>query len=390
MSLAALTAHGRRASVPARATLALPAAGLLSLLIASQAMAASWGPPIPLSMQGNVRETDLVTLGASTAVAVYVETDDSTGTDSLFARRSITSGTTWLAPTLITSHGVFPAVAGVGSDVDVVWRAGNGRLRYARSQDGGVSFGPSVPLSQSGRFVWDPAVARGPGGLVVVAWEDSGNGDINVRVSHDGGTTFDPRRLLSSAGEESGTEVAIGDGVIYVAYSVGFENLRVRRSLNDGATWSSAAVVTNQAFFGDMSMTAVGSRAYIAYTEDSSFPNFFRVRYRRTIDSGANWSSQMDLSPASWTSSEPDIHLKGGVLRAVFTRCTPEIDICVDERTFYSQSSNGTGWTTPERVSPQNLFAAFRPRVGRSNKTIALYIGYDDSGLNPFARVRNP
>lgn len=368
-------------------TRSVPAAIVLSLVLAGQSMAATWATPVPLTAAAAGFDGDIVAFGSSTAVAAYVE---SNGSDELFIRRTTNSGATWAPPLLISADGTSPALAARDSMVDIVWNPPNGRVRYSRSLDAGVSFEPSIALSPLGRFAWRPAVARGPGGLVAVVYEDVQNGNVAVRVSQNGGMSFGAASILTGDGGEMGLAAAIGNGVIYVAYSVGFESLRLKRSTNEGASWSGPASISNQLWDDGISMAAVGSHAYVAYTAQNTFPQFGKIRYKRTTNSGANWSAQLDLSPSSWSTFDPDIHLRGGVLRSVFTRCTPEFDICVEERTLYSQSANGTTWTAPQRVSPTTLWAAYSPRVGFAGRILAFYLGDDATGLRPFVRRGTP
>jgi len=349
----------------------LPGAVLLTFALVGQAAALAWGPPKALTTGTDVYFADLATAGG-TALAVYAETDGEVS--SIFARRSTDSGNTWKSPVLL-ANGIWPSVAGRGSNFDVVWRAPSGRLRYARSTDSGATFSAPVALTALGRYVSVPTVARGPNGVVAVAWEDVASGAIKVRVSVNGGVSFAPASTLSTAGEESGTAVAVGDGVIYVAYFAGSERIRIKRSFDGGASWSAAAVVTDNAWLSGVSLTAAGTRAYVAYTGPNTDTNIFRARYRATTDNGATWSSARALGPKTWTTYDPDISLQGGVARAAFTRCDFDFDVCVNERVYYRQQQIGSSWTAPERVSPTTLGEARTPRVGYTGKALVLYLG---------------
>jgi len=355
----------------ARASLSMAGAVLLSLLLAGQVLAATWGTPVTLNSPGAdyPYPGGLVTLGSSTAVVVYGEGYDPT---TAYARRSTDSGSTWSSPLTLSSDVDWgPKIAGRGSKVDVVWTQ-DGRLRYARSTDGGASFGPSVALSPAAGTTIDPYVARGPGGQVAVVWQDWVSGIVSLRVSADGGASFGPTRTLTTDPDVEPDGVAIGKGVIYVAYSVGYEKLRVKRSTDSGASWSTPQRITDKSQGSGVSITAAGRKAYIAYTLPSSGDDWFKVSYRQTTDKGASWSPQRQLSPASWTASNPHLALQGGVLRAAFERCTPEWDICVANRVFYQQSSNGIDWTTPERVSPRGE-ETMPAGVGFAGKILVLY-----------------
>lgn len=367
------------------------AAILLSLTLAGQAVGATWSPPIALSSPGTESfGPGLVTLGSSTAVALYIEHDGPFSEPDVALRRSTDSGATW-SPPLFLGQGHGGSISGRGSSVDVVWVKANGRLRYARSVDGGASFATSMPLSTAGNEALNPSVARGPNALVAVAWEDFTTGTIKVRVSLDGGASFRRARTVATTSAHMETGVAIGAGVIYVAYYLDDSRLRVKRSVDGGATWSAAARITNAADSERVSITAAGSSAYIAYTADNDLPNFAQARYRRTTNKGATWSSPHDLGPASWTTARPHVALRGGSLHAVFERCDPQWDYCDSYRAFYRRSADGTSWTAPERVSPTGI-EAFGPSVGFAGGAIVLYTGYgDDEGVSrPYVRKRSP
>ncbi len=365
------------------------AATLLSIVLAGTVLGASWSALDQLSSSGRVFGVDVATINSSTAVAVYAESDDAQNSLGLFRRRSTDGGQSWGSPLLIASHGDLASIAAHGMNVDIVWNSPNGRVRYARSTNGGQTFGSSRPLSPRGRFAWRPAVAHGPNGVVVVVYEDVLNGNVFARVSTNNGASFAAPDLLTGKGEESGLAAAVGDGVIYAAYSVGFDRLRIRRSLDNGATWEPASVVTNEMWDFGFSLTAEGDHAYIAYTGPNDFPQFGQVKYRRTINGGATWQSQRNLASGSWSTHDPDLGLAGGVLHAAFTRCTPEFDICEKDRIFYRRSTTGTSWGTPHRVSPRSFFFAFSPAVG-SHRAVVTFIGEHEDGLDAYARTRVP
>src|SRR5688572_8057949 len=359
----------------------------MALVISGTALAASWSTPDRLSSSGWVFQADVATMSATNAVAVYVESDGTEDSEEVWLRRTMDGGVSWGAPLLVAANGHSPAVAAAGMNVDLVWNAPSGRVRYARSTNGGQTFGPARFLSPLGRFAWRPAVARGPGGIVAVIYEDVQNGNVAVRVSTDGGATFAAADILTSSGGEMGLAVAIGDGVIYAAYSVGFERLRVKRTLNSGVTWSDAARITSNLWEDGFSLAAAGTQAYIAYTGPNEFPNFSQVRYRRTLDMGAHWSAAMPLARDDWTTSDPDLGLAGGVLHAAFAVCAPDIDYCPAYWVIYRRSTNGTTWGNHLPVPQSSLWSAYEPRVG-SHRALVTYIGEDESALDAFARTR--
>jgi len=359
-----------------RTALSLPGAVLLSLVLASQALAATWSAPMPLTSSGIAFAKALGTLGNSTVIAVYIEhTPDMPNfpfTYALKIRRSTDSGLSWAPPLKLSKDALNADIATRGSVVDVVWDQGDtNRIRYARSLDGGLTFDPPVALSPKGKWAWNPSVARGPDGVVAVAWENLNTGHVNVRVSTDGGTSFAPQVPVAIAAYDMGVEVAVGQGVIYVAYAEDFDELHIRRSTDDGMTWSPAIPITNNLYgvHEQVSLTAVANRAYLAYAIRTGSGNA-DVKYRRSTDHGASWGGEMALSPVAWDSWEPDIAVQGGVLRAVFTRRGSPY------RVFYRQSSDGVNWAAPEKAAAMGYEAS----VGFAGKGIVLYrVGTGDA-----------
>jgi hypothetical protein len=368
-----------------RQRIAVPTALALSLLLATQSMAATWAPPAQLTTSGAADGYGLVAVGTSTAVAVYGEQGQ------IFVRRTADGGASWAAPLRLSSAGWEPAIGGKGSKIDVVWAQSNGRVRYARSTNGGVSFGSSVALSPKGGLAWDPSVARGPNGRVVVAWHDTSNSRIRARVSVDGGATFGRAKTIanvSSVHDAGFPAVAVGKGVIYVAYFTTDSRLRIKRSRDSGKTWSSASSIANNAVsvYG-ASITAAGGQAYVAYTADDGSAVW--ARYRRTTDKGASWSTAANLSPRSGNASfMPVISLRGGVVRAAFGRCDSP---CDSAAVFYRQSSNGTSWTAAETVAT-GTFLAFPGGVGYAGSIVVLYSTWDPvmEAADVYARAGAP
>ncbi len=351
-----------------RPALAVLGALLLSSIIAGQVLAAhSWSGPIPITSSGSGFANGVVGLNSTTAVAIYVEWNGDGYNVAL--RRSTTSGSSWDTPLTLSTNGYDAAISGVDPYVDAVWTQHN-RVRYARSSNGGVSFDPSVALTNK-NFPINLSVARGPGGLVIAAWQNGNNNTIRTRVSTDGGVSFGPPTAFASHVQDMGTTVAAGDGVVYLAYKTRATELQVTRSTDGGVSWSSPVTVTTNAYgvFDNMAVTASGTHAYLAYTILNASRS--QVVFRRTIDSGTSWSSEMALAPTSWKTATPDINLQGGVVRAVYERHTS-----AGYGVYYQQSSNGVSWASPELVDA----SGFDPFVTKAGNLVVLYtVGAGDA-----------
>lgn len=142
--------------------------------------AAAWAPAI-------------VATGPQSAAAIFRETV--AGAPVIRVARTIDGGASWLAPVTISSPDAAAVtratVAALGQTVDAVWSqgadcfAGHCEIRYARSSDGGATFGSSVRLSSAKGMAGQAAVARS-GLTVVVTWTDAPSGKVLARVSIDG------------------------------------------------------------------------------------------------------------------------------------------------------------------------------------------------------------
>ena len=360
----------------------------LALILAGQSLATSWASPVFLNSSDGSFAGGIVATGATSAAAVYDDGD-------IIVKRTSNSGGTWVSPVTLSTNGSNPQIAGRGTNVDVVWVQGQ-RLRYARSNNAGASFSSPVTLSPSSDVIEDAlGVTRGPDSLVAVVWEDRTNPDpfgtpdnrLRIRVSTNGGTSFGAAKTLAS-GEVFWPAVAIGQGVIYFAWSADQASssagaLRIRRSLDEGASWSAPVTLATNLFDFPI-LTADGSHIYMSYSAQRSNPSKHWARYVRSINKGASWSSPINLSakdgPPSW---EADVELRDGVVRAAFTRCT---NSCDEWHVFYRQSSNGTTWTPAEKVSTIGVYN-LPVGVTFAGKILVAY-DYTPSGGGDYSVVR--
>jgi len=358
----------------------------LSLVLASQAVGGTWHTRVALTKSKDAEAAGLVTIGSSTAVVLF---NDGSG---LSIRRSTNSGVTWKPRQNIADSGWYNAIAGSGTDVDIVWMdedPGTGNvLRYRRSVDSGATFAASLDLA-TGNYNEDyfsPNVAR-LGSVVAVAWEDYEQSLVRIRVSTDGGASFGSTTDLAIESKVTGARpaVAVGNGVIYAVYFIDATHVDMRRSLDNGTTWTSAIELAADASPYDntdaISLTASGTHAYLAYAATSGTSKW--VRYRRTINKGATWTSAVDLSsPSGAGSYHPYIFLKSNVVRVVYFECT--VSNCARNGAVvrYRQSSNGKTWTAPETVSTSGPIWADPYGVGYAGRVIVLYSA--QHGTNPY------
>lgn len=353
-----------------RSAWALPGAILLSLVIAGEALAFTWSPRIPLTSSGGGFPFAIAGVNGTTAVAAYVEWNGSWY--DVKVKRTTTMGVSWTAPITLSTDGYSPDIDARDPFVDVVYEH-NGRVRYRRSVNSGMSYSSSIALSPVGKTMINLSVARGEDGLVVVAYQNINSMNVLVRVSTDGGVTFGPQKVFASDIQDE-TAVAAGDGVVYLAYKTEYNEILLHRSTDGGTNWSAPFTVTTNGYGlsgGQLDMDASGTHAYIAYSVKNKYhPAWGAVKYRRSINSGASWSDVRPLAPPNWKTESIDIDLKSGTLRAAYNKRGSVYG------SWYQQTTDGLNWAAPEFVDA----VSFDPAVTKAGNIIVLFqVGTGDA-----------
>jgi hypothetical protein len=275
---------------------------------------------------------------------------------------------------------------------------GCGGIGFARSTDGGVTFGKAVALpgtTGSKTHVWDPAVAVAPDGTVYAAYMILSGGDSYpvVAVSTDHGSTFVRSSALQPPehmnwGDRDFIAVA-PDGTVYVTwdYAPDWRSVRIKcpggsescsfiggtfneviqSSSDRGATWSpqyhispgfpngaadSAPLVVEPD--GRLDVVFQGYRASSTSSELEFAYNFFTS----SSDGGKTWSPSVRIGPANLTMPagewwiDGDVAIDGGgILYATWdTR-----DASTDTAWLSYSSDHGTSWSTPVQASGDQL-----------------------------------
>lgn len=354
-----MTAPTTTTAIRRRAT-AVIAGALLLLLVAQPVLAIEWGPAIRLSLHDNYQPRIFRT-GPTSALMVYQR-----GTYA-YARRSADSGKTWSAPVQIASKlRLNFSAAGYGKNVDIAYvrqvttaTGTSNRLYYRRSLDGGVTWLDSRAMTSSSSNIVDQAVGRHSSGRVSIAWTGYSTGRLYLKTSSDGGGTFSAARYIGkTANWEPGAfpmyfsepTLAIGTGVTYVAYLTDTNTMSVRRTTNNGLTWSAPTKISSSTD-APFELIATGSQAVLGYTSTAS--GTMQASYRLTTDKGTTWSGRKALSASTngRFSARPQFTIKSGVLAVVFKHGTPGA-----APIWYRQSTDfGVTWSPLSQVSQTHV-----------------------------------
>jgi hypothetical protein len=238
-----------------------------------------------------------------------------------------------------------------GRYVYEVWIGCNRSIGFARSVDGGRTFGRSKAVRGSrrkGLHTWDPAIAVAPNGTVYVAYmvgpaERAAGGPAPMRpavaVSHDHGRSFDrvstlPVPPTKNAGGNWGDRdfLAVGpDGTMYVTWDYGPRRSQVRvvcpptsscyfrggdfnavlqRSSDGGRTWTKLVPISPGFPLGGVYSAPIVAQPDgtldVLYWQHPTDPKTFTVSpgheyFTRSTDRGDTWSRPVPIAPQAGT-----------------------------------------------------------------------------------------
>jgi hypothetical protein len=207
-------------------------------------------------------------------------------------------------------------------DVYVLWQeiifsggSHGGDILFARSRDGGASFGPPVNLSRSmagdgkarlDRKTWlngSLDLVVGDDGTLYAAWTEY-EGRLWFRRSTDRGERFGDRVLV-----EAGTmrparapSLAVHERTVYLAWTVGEDtgaDVRLATSSDGGRTFGPPQIVEQTRGYSDAPKLAVDRRGtlHLAHAETGGGPfDRAHVRYLRSRDRGQTFEPGRAIS----------------------------------------------------------------------------------------------
>jgi hypothetical protein len=176
----------------------------------------------------------------------------------------------------------------------------------ARSDTGGVTFSPAVPIYTSECTGLHGHVKVAPDGTVYVPNKDCG-GHQGVVVSEDNGLTWSVRTVPQSTKGDWDPSVGIAsDGTVYLGYADADGHEKVAVSHDQGRTWSNVFDVgapfgVNHAAFsvavaGDPNRASVGFLGTTepsagAFGDNPNWPGVWYLYVATTYDGGATWTT---------------------------------------------------------------------------------------------------
>jgi hypothetical protein len=213
---------------------------------------------------------------------------------------------------------------------EIVFSGGShgGEIFFARSTDGGATFGDALNLSNStngdgkGRIdkdTWNNGsldLARGPDGTLYAAWTEY-DGALWFTRSRDQGQSF--AKPLLVAGDATrparAPALAVGD-VIHLAWSYGEDpsaDLHLATSA-DGENFAAPIRIAKSPGFSDAPKLALdrSGTLHVAYAEDD------HIRYTRSRDRGKTFDAPREIPKLSARATFPSLAVDGRDVHIVF------------------------------------------------------------------------
>ena len=258
---------------------------------------------------------------------------------------------------------------------EIVFSGGShgGDIFFARSQDGGATFGESLNLSRSkggdgkGRISvsdWDNGsldIAVAPDGTIYTAWTEY-HGPLWLSHSDDRGATFSkPRRVAGDDKQPArAPALAVGaNGAVYLAWTTGEDaraDIRFARA-DDGRTFTESTVVAPTDSYSDAPKLAIDSEGtiHLVFTERSPDWSGAAVHHARSTNGGPTFSAPQTISTGRAAFPSLGLDARGNVY------CTWEL--------YRDKRSGGRG-----------LGASVSRDAGRTFSKPALIPGSNDAG----------
>ena len=213
---------------------------------------------------------------------------------------------------------------GDGREVYLLWQeivfsggTHGGEIFFARSSDGGKSFGDALNLSNSiagdgkGRLTpryWHNGsldLALGPRGELYAAWTEY-EGNLWFSRSTDGGDSFsDPLRVAGGqdAGPARGPALAVGaQGTVYLAWTVGEDeaaDIRFATSVDRGRSFGAPRIVFDSGGHSVAPKIAVDGKGtvHLVYAESPAGPfERYHIRYTRLNHGAGRFEEPKEIS----------------------------------------------------------------------------------------------
>jgi hypothetical protein len=272
------------------------------------------------NLSNNVGRSDNPQIAAEGDNVYVVWTDNSSGRDQIYFKRSSDKGNLFY-PTedLSNNNGssTHPQITAMGNSVYIVWSdttTGNGDIYFKSSADNGTSFASLKNLSRNLNGSAHFPQVEATGNNIYVVWRDetADRGGIRFRASNDNGNNFNITRVLSQKNDVNANspQLAASGNTVYIVWednsrsgnsnsSKNFD-LLFRVSTNGGSNFTNTKVLTKNPGDSFDPQTAISGENMYAVWEDNTAGEGtslnWEVRFRGILYNGANTTDTKILS----------------------------------------------------------------------------------------------
>jgi predicted secreted protein with PEFG-CTERM motif len=258
----------------------------------------------------------------------------------------------------VSADSELPHVIVSGDGVFAVWTQsslGRSDVFFAKSTDGGNTFGNSINLSgaTNGQSSYPQFVENN--NHIYVTWQSSLSGvsTILLTQSLDGGTSFAKPVTISDASQLSAfPQVAFSGNNVYSTWieksADNSTNIIFAKSDDQGKSFGAPLHVThNMGNSGIPKLIADGNNVYLAWEDNSK--GDYEVFLSKSNDSGASFHVPVDISTTTGQSGTPEVVVSGNNVYAVWMDNTSgNYDI------FFTKSTDGGNtFVKPVNISSQ-------------------------------------
>lgn len=342
------------------------ALGLGTLLLAAGAASGQWEPDVRLTENDSVSSVSLVSARNIAAEGEFVyavwndDADQCPELRVLYARSS-DRGLTWSTAVALPDDSAPSADASVaveGGRVHVAWfdvRSGLPELYYKGSSDGGTTWSSDRWLTADAEYFAGPCIAvSGP--TLHLAWTDLVNDTPRVRYkrSPDFGVSWGPDVIVSTTDSGAGYgSVCALDSDVHVAWNGSVSGSRseafYRRSTDGGLTWQPAVQLTSGAVGPTAIVPQVAASGELVHIVCCHRPvDKHEAVYLRSPDRGLSWSSAHrlfstpgeDVGRVTVAADRENVHVAASLVDGGTTRLH-----------YRLSTDGGMNWESPIRLS---------------------------------------
>ncbi len=346
-----------------------------------------WSQDIRLT---NASGNSITPLNNSKCIAANGDTihivwyDDRDGNEEIYYKRSMNNGASWDPDVRLTnSTGLsnYPAIFVSGLNVRIAWRDyrdGNYEEYYKQSNNGGVSWGNDVRLTNAQSTSSIPAIYISNNNEFIVwhDYRDDPNGDIEAEIyfkkSTDNGITWsNDFRLTNSVRMSENPSISVSNSTIHIVWADsrmgGGSEIFYKESTDNGNTWTTDLQISNNPplmVSNNPCISSSGQNLFVVWNDHRNYHS--QIYFKRSIDGGLSWSSEISISNDSSSSYNASLVNYNEQLHFVY------YDNRDNYFKIYYEKSNDLGltWLPELKLTHDNTAGSSRPSMCISNNQL--------------------